>query len=215
MLQQPWDRLENEPARWYDRFTTYLLIGPQRTIKAAWLHHAAGTLIPHKRTLPGSWSRAASRYSWCDRARQWDDQELAGEPQLRMIRSTAARRRRLQQVQRLLDETFAYFDMLQLSQLSPENALKLLPTLRPLLGDLLYVYQKELDALPPTPESDQPAVTYWDINTWSEWAEANRIERHREETRIYEQAIADLAERFHLPAEARSYRPPLRRMDEY
>ena len=61
MLHQPWNRQPGEPAFWYDRFTTYLLLGPQRTIKAAWLHHAAGTTRSHKRTLPGSWSKASRR----------------------------------------------------------------------------------------------------------------------------------------------------------
>jgi hypothetical protein len=35
-LNDPWDRQDDAPAQWFDRFDRYRLLGPLRTLEAAW-----------------------------------------------------------------------------------------------------------------------------------------------------------------------------------
>jgi AAA+ ATPase superfamily predicted ATPase len=74
-----WDRLLEEPNRWYQRFERLRLIGPNRSILALYLEEwiarqeKAGKSIANKpKCPPGAWSKAAKEWHWQERWEAWD-----------------------------------------------------------------------------------------------------------------------------------------------
>ena len=72
-----WDRLRGEPTLWYERFTIYRLLGPGRTIEAAYRsERVAMGRDGSRQTRPGyAWTRNAKSWHWLQRASAWDDAE--------------------------------------------------------------------------------------------------------------------------------------------
>jgi hypothetical protein len=81
--EKPWQRQQNEPAKWFMRFNIYLDLGPKRTMQAA--IDAEPTANgkprqikqpvpgkPQKVSIPGSWSRAAKIWRWKERSEAYD-----------------------------------------------------------------------------------------------------------------------------------------------
>lgn len=111
MGEQPWARQEGETAKAFDAFETYRMLGPDRTLQAAWekYYTRPGTLRERRRKgkeeagqFPGYWGKWASRWRWSERAAAWDeevaalarDQELDRELQRRMAEQEEERRQR-------------------------------------------------------------------------------------------------------------------------
>ena len=73
-IVEPWARLSDEPAAWFVRFNTYLLLGPGRSLNAA-----ATAYREKERGLPGrikaneSWCKAAVRWRWVERSAAHDE----------------------------------------------------------------------------------------------------------------------------------------------
>jgi len=78
----PYDQQENEPQLWYERFVQYyLLLGPGRTLRKAWLMHlldakpdryekASKTRV----SADVNWSEKCTEWSWRDRADAYDSE---------------------------------------------------------------------------------------------------------------------------------------------
>lgn len=150
-------------SRWhrYDRFTTYLLLGPNRTILKAWRHHAATTGYPIKgRTTPGAWTRASSQYEWVARAEHWDAAELASAHHVVHRRVNTTRTQNLQSIHHLVADVVNAIHASDLQELSRQEARALLPVLRPLLRDLLQAQRLELNKLEHTLHSDPDIVNF-------------------------------------------------------
>lgn len=99
--KQAWQRIENEPKRWYTIFMKYYLGGGfQRSVRAAWLGFLEEN-EPEKleqalqtRGVPKSWHAIAARWDWQGRADAWEahqsDLSLAAvEAASRMLRENA------------------------------------------------------------------------------------------------------------------------------
>ena len=76
----PWDPMENEPALWFDRFTKFRLMGPERSLLGLykqWLAEKgrAGQKKPAELRPPGAWVKASRRWKWRDRGEAWDAHE--------------------------------------------------------------------------------------------------------------------------------------------
>lgn len=70
-----WDQQQNEPDDAYARFTTYLTLGPTRSIVAAQAIHTGKPKATkgHKRpSVSGSWKNDAVTFNWVARADAWD-----------------------------------------------------------------------------------------------------------------------------------------------
>ncbi len=74
-----WEQLPGESDRWYERFTLYRMMGPERTIEqAAKRNETQRTLgaAVSNRKLPKRpsrhWYYAAKRFDWTQRAAAWD-----------------------------------------------------------------------------------------------------------------------------------------------
>lgn len=83
------ERMAGEPNAWFDRFQIFLMLGPSRSVYAAYLAwreregRGAAREGARKRAglqrsrvgLPKSWVDAAARWEWVKRAEQFDEHE--------------------------------------------------------------------------------------------------------------------------------------------
>lgn len=71
--QQAWERRDEEPNLWYDRFVSYLQMGPSRSLLgAANLEQVQKSSNPFNGT-PGAWLDAFKQWKWKERAEAWDE----------------------------------------------------------------------------------------------------------------------------------------------
>lgn len=111
MPEHPWERQEGESPKAFEAFECYRILGPCRSLQAAWekyyLH--PGTLRERRRKgketagqFPGYWGAWAKQWRWPARAGAWDeevaalarDQELDRELQARLAEQEEDRRQR-------------------------------------------------------------------------------------------------------------------------
>ena len=82
-MPKAWDIQPGEPALWYSRFHSYLLLGPERSLEDAYrkFREAQAGVEPASRRppcrVPGSWSEVSRKWRWAERARDWDADERA------------------------------------------------------------------------------------------------------------------------------------------
>jgi hypothetical protein len=117
MAEHPWERQEGEPSKAFAGFEGYRMLGPDRSLQAAWEKYCTrpGTLRERRqadreeaRHYPGYWAAWARKWEWRERAAAWDeevaalarDRELDRELQTRMAEQEEDRRQR----QLLLEE---------------------------------------------------------------------------------------------------------------
>ena len=75
-----WERRDGEPNKWFDRFQTYLLLGPSRSLYAAytaWRERSGAKSAQKRAGLPQSWRLAAEKWQWQQRAEAFDGHERA------------------------------------------------------------------------------------------------------------------------------------------
>lgn len=76
-----WDRQrdpntgELESNLWYDRFTDFRLMGAGRSLLDCVNAEKATKGNKRQSHTPGSWSRAAKKWHWRERAEMWDEQQ--------------------------------------------------------------------------------------------------------------------------------------------
>lgn len=72
--QQVWERQEEEPNLWYDRFMSYLQMGPSRSLLGT-VHaeEARNSKEKQSSSPPGAWSEAFKQWKWKERAEAYDD----------------------------------------------------------------------------------------------------------------------------------------------
>jgi len=74
--RKPWDRLPDEPTRWYDCFLVYRNLGTHRTIIDAYRYYrkCKGCADASKiANASGDWYRSRALYDWDKRAALYDD----------------------------------------------------------------------------------------------------------------------------------------------
>jgi hypothetical protein len=77
MTRYDWDRLTDETAVEYQRFLSYLSLGPSRSVDRSYRHYCkrfAGTEAAGARpkVAPGNWQENSTRNRWKERAQAWD-----------------------------------------------------------------------------------------------------------------------------------------------
>jgi len=80
---KPWEHLPGEPNKWHGRFTFYRLLGPGRSLYAAYVEDLArrGAGRREKQGVPQSWRDAAKQWDWPGRALAWDDNQRQKQEQ--------------------------------------------------------------------------------------------------------------------------------------
>lgn len=86
-VTQPWARQPKEPTQWYDRFQRFLFLGVTRSIYQTYIaerREKAKSAAAKKKVkgdysdrvgMPKSWSEAARKWQWKERATAFDDAE--------------------------------------------------------------------------------------------------------------------------------------------
>jgi hypothetical protein len=176
MAEHLWERQEGETTRAFEAFEGYRMLGPERTLQAAWARYYTrpGTLRERQQRgkeeagqFPGYWGAWATRWQWRERAAAWDgevaalarDQELDRELKARLAEQEEERRQRgLMREEARAARTVARRALLRLlqgvdaGQLDRLSVLDLLPHLQK-ISTLLETGQK-LDRLSAGEPSD-------------------------------------------------------------
>jgi hypothetical protein len=143
-MERSWERLPDEPDRWYARFEVYRLIGPNRSLLG--VYRLVTQLLGRTGRAPGqAWQQAAQRWNWQARAQAWDTAE---EARLRSLLHTQDLDPHLQRhvmVDDLLNAVYAVLTTADLKGMDREEARRVLPTVRGLLRDLLAAHRSEGD----------------------------------------------------------------------
>lgn len=141
-----WDRLPGEKSLWYDRFWTYVQLGPTRTLDECYRRRLVAEPSLSGTRAPSSWGEQARKWEWPARAAAYDADYRERADARMDDRKTWARERRLDVIERNLALVTAAIDAAQLDKLEnePERARRLLGVLRSFLHDLLVAYRLEL-----------------------------------------------------------------------
>lgn len=152
-MSRTWARRPGEPALWYDRFTVYCNLGPNRTLSAAYRHVAQRDGLTKKK-VPDYWRRQAARWNWAVRAAAWDTAHAVATAGVGAVDGAEAvdpgevrngpDRRRM--VEQLLAIVFSVLVQADLDGMSSEEARRALPTLRLFFKDLLAAHRLEVEA---------------------------------------------------------------------
>ena len=66
-----WERMLDEPGLWYARFELFRMLGPQRTIAAAYRRSRRQDGLDSK-SVHNDWYKQARKWDWQNRAEAWD-----------------------------------------------------------------------------------------------------------------------------------------------
>jgi hypothetical protein len=72
MSDQPWDRRDGEPTRWYQRFSAFRLAGPGRSLNRVYNDERVMKGCKESHQASGKWREIAKAWQWVDRAQAWD-----------------------------------------------------------------------------------------------------------------------------------------------
>lgn len=136
-----WDRQPGESSRDFSRFDLYRLLGPGRSVDAAFRVEAEGR--EGKRAGAG-WRRAAEKWNWQRRAEAWDTAETAKLRAEEEERRRLARETRIQLLQDARNRSWKAIQTADLDKLSKEEARQMLSGLRLLLFEALKGERLEL-----------------------------------------------------------------------
>lgn len=74
--KKPWDQMDGETNRWYQRFSTYRLAGPGRSVlgiyAVEWAKSPKNKNKPRPKSISGSWSYQVKEFHWAARAEAYD-----------------------------------------------------------------------------------------------------------------------------------------------
>ena len=163
-----WERLPGEKSLWYDRFWTYVQIGPTRTLDECYRRRLSVESALSGTRAPSAWGEQARKWAWAARAAAYDA-EYRERVDARMDdRKRWAREHRLAVIERSLGLVMAAIEAAKLDDLEsePERARRMLGPLRSLLHDLLVAHRLELGE--PTAIEQRQGVDF----TADDWAAA-------------------------------------------
>lgn len=160
-----WERQPKEPTLWYERFWTYVLLGPTRNIRSSF--RVQGRLEGRQSVddkMPGaSWFRAARNWRWEYRAALFDDNERKEFAKYEGQRRQQARIKRLDAIERVFAGTISAFNTLDLNSLTRDELLPRLDTIARILDMSLKHHRLEFGEATEILRSDTPQVNSDDM----------------------------------------------------
>lgn len=94
MTKALWERLPDEPAEWYARFTTYRLMGNRRSLLGLYNQERASRGQANVDHAPTNWKNAYLKYEWEKRVLAWTEQEARLQQKKFIEQRNVARERR-------------------------------------------------------------------------------------------------------------------------
>ena len=148
---KPWQQQPDEPPNWYDRFHTYLTLGPTRTLAAAYRIWAGSQGRPSRTAREQS-----TNWKWKERAMAYDRANRTELAALEASRTAEARTRRLHGMERIINSTADALDISDLKNLSTEKAHELLPSICLLFASTVKLQRRELQSHHPAEQAPRP-----------------------------------------------------------
>jgi hypothetical protein len=138
-----WDRLPDEPMKWFIRFEKFKLLGPGRTVREVWMQESKHSGIRASGNL-SQWSNHSKLYNWPNRAEAWDawsnrQDELWWENKRRELR-----RREIEASERLHDKASKMLKMPLVEESRELKDGKTTVTIKPMrwsLGDVSRILE--------------------------------------------------------------------------
>ena len=151
-----WHQQPDEPPDWFNRFHTYLTLGPSRTLTAAYREWANSKGSPSSTA-----SQQYNKWNWKERALAFDQANREEKAAFEAARAAEARERRIRKNDKILESVAAALDTADLENLSTEEARALLPSLRLLYATTAELQRRELQS---TQDHDQlPSSSGWPV----------------------------------------------------
>ena len=151
-----WHQQPDEPPDWFNRFHTYLTLGPSRTLPAAYREWANSKGSPSSTA-----SQQSTKWNWKERALAFDQANREEKAAFEAARAAEARERRIRKNNKILESVAAALDTADLENLSTEEARALLPSLRLLYATTAELQRRELQS---TQAHDQlPTSSGWPV----------------------------------------------------
>ena len=153
---KPWHQLPDEPPDWYDRFHTFLNLGPSRSLTAAYREWTNSNGKPSSTS-----SHQYHKWRWKERAMAYDQAKREEKAAFEAARESEAREQRIRQNNTILQAVAAALDAADLKNLTTEEARQLLPSLRVLYATTSELQRRELQS---TQDTDHlPASSDWPV----------------------------------------------------
>ena len=148
--EKPWDQQPDEPTLWFKRFSLYLLMGPTRTVGAAYCdefarRHPGKT---SKKTSSTNWRVISSRWGWVRRAEAWDKEQIALAGVAIRNKLVALQMQRLDMTAELISQARIVLQNAHLEDADETQARALVGEMRLLVRDMAALQQRESVLLP-------------------------------------------------------------------
>ena len=159
--ENPWDQQPEEPTLWFKRFSAYLLMGPTRTVAAAYCdefarRHPGKTCKPRSAT---NWRVLSARWSWRARAEAWDKEQLTLASVAIRNKLVALQAQRLDMTSELINQARAVLQNAHLETANEAESRALIGEMRLLVRDMAALQQRESALLPEDAEKELAALT--------------------------------------------------------
>ena len=159
--EKPWDQQPEEPTLWFKRFSAYLLMGPTRTVAAAYCdefarRHPGKTCKPRSAT---NWRVLSARWSWRARAEAWDKEQLTLAGVAIRNKLVALQAQRLDMTAELISQARAVLQNAHLETANEAESRALIGEMRMLVRDMAALQQRESALLPEEAEKELAALT--------------------------------------------------------
>jgi hypothetical protein len=123
---EQWERQTGEPNIWFARFESYRLAGPSRSIHGVLRSEKGAKGNKRRQSIPGAWSRAATRWRWRERAEAWDELERHKAREAHAQGIAEMNQRHVQESQALQSKAVQRLKTLELDDLSATDVVRFL-----------------------------------------------------------------------------------------
>jgi hypothetical protein len=125
VMQPPlWEQRAGEPNRWYARFESFRLAGPNRSLLGSVNADRLSRGASRTRSIPQAWATNAKLWGWRERAQAWDEAQRLEARLARAQTIEEMNRRHLHEAQALQSKAFQRLKALELERLSPADVLR-------------------------------------------------------------------------------------------
>lgn len=168
---QAWDRQSGETSLWFERFQTFLQLGPTRTIEECYRRRLTVESAISGSRAPSGWSQHAQKYNWWSRATAYDDDYRERIAEADKDRRLWGREHRIEVLNKVLGGALQILEAADLPGLvdEPDRARRMLGIARAMFHDALQAHRLEMGE--PTSIEQRRVVDF----TADDWAEAERL----------------------------------------